>query len=336
MNKELLITLKNDFKKNFKDNIASRYWNRRTNKILNELEKKGLNNFRGYNSGIGIGFADHRNLDIRNVLGRKEKLISQIFNFKIFKPIYSKQLKLTKYYSDSALIFKRFFFENSKISKNLLEKYNFDNTCNHGVLDKITYKNNEVAMLYLLMANRIDFINTKVNLNSIKSFCEIGSGFGANIHFILSNFKNIKKIICIDIFPTIFILTEYLQSIYGDRVKDYTYFKDKNEIIFKDDDELEIYCVPNWEVHKIKTKIDHLHNAHSFVEMSSDQLTLYNDCIFKKYVESASFLFYNRTIEERTLDYKIVSEKFSVNFKKYDLPLIEDFKISDTLLIYNK
>jgi putative sugar O-methyltransferase len=144
------------------------------------------------------------------------------------------------------------------------------------------------------------------------------------------------KASCIDIFPTIFILTEYLKSIYGSSVKDNTHFKDKNEITFKDNDELEIYCLPNWEVSKIKTKIDHLHNAHSFVEMSLDQLTLYNDCIFEKYVKSASFLFYNRNIEERTLDYKVVLEKFSVNFKEYNLPLIEHFKEGDTLLVYNK
>lgn len=336
MNKELLITLEKDFKKNFKSNVASRYWHRRTNRILDELKSKGLKDFRGYNSGIGIGFVDHRNTDIRNVLGRKEKLISQIFNLKIFKSVYSKQLQLTKRYCESSLNFKKFFYENNGISKKLLEKYNFDKTCGWGAVDKIIYMDKEISTHYLVMANRIDFINNKINLNTIKSFCEIGSGFGVNIHFLLSNFKNIKKVICLDIFPTIFILTEYLKSIYGDSVKDYNYFKDKNEITFKNDNELEIYCLPNWEAHKIKSEIDHLHNAHSFVEMSTDQLKLYKNYIFDPYVNSSSFVFYNRNIEEKTFDIETVSKLFSVNFKKYNLPLIEHFKKEDTILIYNK
>ena len=44
------------------------------------------------------------------------------------------------------------------------------------------------------MANRIDHINKSINLNDCHSLLEIGGGFAANIHFLLSNFTNLKKI----------------------------------------------------------------------------------------------------------------------------------------------
>ena len=270
------------------------------------------------------------------MLGNKEKLFSNIFNFGIFKSIYDQQIKLTKFYCDYSLKFKKIYYENSEIVKDLLSIYKFDDTCKWGSVDKINFNNNDIAIMYLLMANRINFINRKINLSKINSFCEIGSGFGANIHFLVTNFPNIKKIICIDIFPTIYVLSEYLKSIYGNKVKDYLYFKNKKEIIFENNDELEIFCVPNWEINKINCQIDHLHNAHSFVEMSSEQLKLYNDKIFQPYTKSASFVFYQRNIKERIFDPQDVLKYFPAKFVNYEIPLIENFSKSDQLAIFKK
>ena len=334
MNIKLLNLLENDFKKNFSSSIASRYWHRRTNKILRDLKKRGMEGFRGFNRGIGIGFSDHKSVDIRNVLGTKEKLFSYIFNFGFFNSIFSEQLKLTKFYCETSLIFKKNYYENSEITKKLLNKYKFENTCSWGAVDKINYKNNEIASIYLLMANRMNFINQKIDLAKIGSFCEIGSGFGANVHFLQTNFKNIKKIICLDIFPTIFILTEYLKSIYGEAVKDYTYIKKNDKIEFEDNDKLEIFCVPNWDAGKIKSEIDHLHNAHSFVEMSSEQLKIYNEKIFEPYTKSSSFVFYQREIKEKIFEINEILKYFPAKFENYELPLIENFKKSDQVFIF--
>ena len=334
MNSTLLKLLEKDFKKKFSNTISSKYWHRRTNRILDEIKKKGMDNFRGFNSGIGIGYVDHRNVDIRNILGKKEKIVSKAFDLSIFNSVYSKQVKLTKKYCDSYLNFKRIFYENSPICLNLLNNYKFENTCSWGAVDKINLNGKNISTLYLEMANRIDFINNFINLKNIRSFCEIGSGFGANAHFILSNFKNIKKIICIDIFPTIFVLTEYLRSIFGKNVIDYCQTKNLSEIKFQNNEELEIFCIPNWEADKIRDNIDHLHNAHSFVEMSVDQIKLYKEKVFK-FCKSSSFILYNRDIEERTLDEEKISELFEVNFKKYQLSLIEYFRKKDTVFIYD-
>jgi putative sugar O-methyltransferase len=336
LNNILLNDLITGFKKNSYKN-TSKYWHRRANRSLNEIIKKGIFDFRGHLSGIGIGYADHRNIDIRNILGKKEKMASIIFNLPILRSVYSKQLKLTKKYCYDYLNFKKQFYQNSPIVIKLLEKYKFENTVNFGAIDKIQYQNQDISTLHLIMANRMDFVDQKINLNEINSYCEIGGGFGANVQFLLSNFKNIKKVILIDIFPTIFILSEYLRSIYKKNVIDYTVIKQMNEIKFKKNNDLEIYCVPNFEAYKINDNIDHLHNAHSFVEMSSQQLEYYNNKIFKKYVKSASFIFYERNINEKIFSYKDVAKIFNAPFKEFELVLIESFKSNpDKVLIFSK
>ena len=71
------------------------------------------------------------------------------------------------------------------------------------------------------MAHRIDILSKTFDFKNIKSFFEIGGGFGANIHFLLTNFSNIKKIIYLDVVPNIYVGPEYLKYFYGKSVKDY-------------------------------------------------------------------------------------------------------------------
>ena len=45
------------------------------------------------------------------------------------------------------------------------------------------------------MAHRINNLSKYFNFKDIKSYFEIGGGFGSNIHFLITNFPNIKKIL---------------------------------------------------------------------------------------------------------------------------------------------
>ena len=83
----------------------------------------------------------------------------------------------------------------------------------------------------------------------------------------LTNFKNVKKVVFLDRVPNLYVGTEYLRSFFGNSVIDYTKTKEMKEIKFKDDESLEIYCIAPWQIEKLNIEIDHFHNACSFVEM---------------------------------------------------------------------
>ena len=71
------------------------------------------------------------------------------------------------------------------------------------------------------MANRINELSKSFDFKNITSLFEIGGGYGANIHFLLTNFPNIKKILYLDVVPNIYVGTEYLRNHYKEKVKDY-------------------------------------------------------------------------------------------------------------------
>ena len=63
----LLNELIKDEKKNDKALYSSGpYWDYKNSRAVIEIKKKGLNDFRGINAGIGTSFADNLVLDIRN------------------------------------------------------------------------------------------------------------------------------------------------------------------------------------------------------------------------------------------------------------------------------
>ena len=99
--------------------------------------------------------------------------------------------------------------------------------------------------------DRLENISKLIDLNKIVSYFEIGGGFGANIHLLLNNFKNIKKIIYLDIVPNLFVGTEYLRRFYGNSVKDYSILKEQKKIKFSKNNELEIFCIPPWKIEDI-------------------------------------------------------------------------------------
>ena len=82
--------------------------------------------------------------------------------------------------------------KNNKVV-DLIKKYKFDNTTDFGCIEKFQFEEKEYSVRYLEMADRIEKLSSIFNFKNIKAFFEIGGGFGANLHFLLTNFKNIKK-----------------------------------------------------------------------------------------------------------------------------------------------
>ena len=88
------------------------------------------------------------------------------------------------------------------------------------------------------------------------------------------------------------LLTEYLKFHFKNKVKDYLSIKNINKIEFANNDDLEIYCIPPWEIEKINVEIDHFHNAASFVEMPDFVIKNYCKYIKKFNTKEISLISY--------------------------------------------
>ena len=228
-------------------------------------------------------------------------------------------------------------YQKSQKVQNLINKFKFKNTTDFGCIESFEYLNKNYSCSYLKMADRINTLSEYFDFKNIKSFFEIGGGFGANIHFLVTNFPNIKKILYLDAVPNIYVGTEYLRHHYKEKVKDYLELKNLDRISFSKNNELEIFCIPPWLIEKVETEIDHFHNAASFVEMPKLVINNYVKFIKKFKTKEISLISYDgfdlkTTFNPEELN-NFFSDKLSVSWKN---SLIEEYKRKLIYLTSNK
>ena len=132
-----------------------------------------------------------------------------------------------------------------------------------------------ILLMYLPTSVVVFNMAKYINYASASSFFEIGGGFGANVHLLLENYPNIRKVVYLDIPPNLYVGTQYLKSFFGDSVVSYLKTKDMPKLSFSDNDELEILCIVPQQIENLKLEVDIFHNAHSFVEMPKDVVQNY-------------------------------------------------------------
>ena len=312
------------------------YWNYKNSRAIIEIKKKGLEDFRGITSGIGTSFADNLVLDVRNEFNIKGRIVGKIFSLPFLNTIFSEQMKTTKVYLDSFVKNQAILYQNSQNVRNLISKFKFNNTTDFGCIQSFKYLNKNYSCHYLNMAYRINNLSKYFDFKNIKVYFEIGGGFGSNIHFLITNFPNIKKILYLDIVPNIYVGTEYLRYYYKEKVKDYLELKNLDKISFSKNNELEIFCVPPWLIEKIDTEIDHFHNAASFVEMPKKVISNYVKFIKKLNTKEISLISYSgfdlkTTFNPEELN-SFFDDKLTVSWKN---SLIEEYNRKEIYLTSN-
>ncbi len=311
------------------------YWDYKNSKAIYEIRKKGLSEFRGKNAGIGTSFADNIVHDVRNELNFKGRLFAKLFSFPIFNKLFDAQLNITNNHIENYLENLKVVYKKNNKVVDLIRKYRFDNTTDFGCIEKFQFEEKEYSVRYLEMADRIEKLSSIFNFKNIKAFFEIGGGFGANLHFLLTNFKNIKKVIYLDAVPNIYVGTEYLRYHFKDKVKDYLSVKDLKEIKFSNNNDLEIICIPPWLIEKLNVEIDHFHNAASFVEMPKKVVKNYIQYVFKFKTKEISLISYSNFNTETTFNPEelnnFFNNKLKISWKEF---LIEDYRKKLIYLTY--
>tara|TARA_B100000035_G_scaffold22382_1_gene17733 strand:+ start:746 stop:1810 length:1065 start_codon:yes stop_codon:yes gene_type:complete len=288
------------------------YWLNYSLRIEKNLKKYGLENFRS-NFLIGKGFADviHDNpfLNKEDNLKNKTKsflgyLLSKLFLLNKF--VNQPSQKMINDYVDKYLNLKSnlIIHQNYNILKNFFLKYQDFDTLTGNPRDIIKYEDITIGSYYIS-----PIINQKIILEEFQrkkytSFFEIGGGFGANAHTLLSTIPQLKKYIYMDIPPVLYIGTQFLKHFFPNCVYDYEDIKKMDTVKFLNNNKIEIFCISPWQLHKVKSKTDFFLNAHSFQEI--------NIKILKKYLSHIE---------------KIMKDKNSVLLQFYEY----DSKVKNTI-----
>jgi putative sugar O-methyltransferase len=258
------------------------YWQQKTANAIRQLRKLGLQEFRASKNSATTSFGDS---PILNVVNYSSTPIKGFLNEMIvatypFSRIFSRQVQLTRiHFQNHISVLNAYFSTHPRISE-LLERYpiTFDTTIG-GCETTFEWKGLRISHVYLKLLDTLDHMNNQINLKDVHSVIEIGGGFGVNVDLQLQLFPNIRKVLYVDIAPSLYVGTQYLKSRYGESVIDFKSTQDLEAIRFKNDDSLEIYCILPMQLELVKAKFDLFHNAHSFVEMSREAVINYGNHI---------------------------------------------------------
>lgn len=254
------------------------YWLPKTKNAVYQLRKFGMRNFRSSENSAITSFGDNPTINIINTLSTKpkDKFKKFLISVKPFKGLFESQVSLTRqHFLEGLAALNAYYAIHPRVSE-LLEKYkiNFDTTLG-GCETFFTYGDRRISHIYLKLLDTLDYIDSSVDLSKVRSVIEIGGGFGVNVDLQIQFFPNIRKFLYVDIAPNLYVGTQYLKSKYGTSVVDFRISKDLDEIKFKNDESLEIFCILPIQIEKVNSKFDLFHNAHSFVEMPRESVVNY-------------------------------------------------------------
>lgn len=254
------------------------YWKRKAINSTKNLSKFPLNGFRGGLSPIGMSYADNPILDVRNSIspGIKNFMFRLLIGFPLLNNLFESQVAITQDNYLQMMTAKQEILIRSPRVLQLLRDWRMPYSLRGGCESIYLIDGRLISELYLTMLDRHEICSTMVDFAGARVFCEIGGGFGANIHLILSNYSNIKKIIYVDIPPNLYVGTQYLKSFFGSSVLDYRNLVVRESFHFSDTDDLEILCIAPWQMERVHTQIDIFQNDSSFVEMPNSVIEKYH------------------------------------------------------------
>jgi putative sugar O-methyltransferase len=215
------------------------FWKSLCDQSVRDIHRVGISDFRGRSTAIGWGFTDN--------------------TFHETRPLDHRHLSIL----------------NDPRTRRLLGQYKVPETLVGGALNVVEIDGRKLAAYYLALLAQHDQIAQAANYKDAKSLFEIGGGFGVNVHLVLENHPNIRKVLYLDVPPNLYIGTQYLKAFYGDRVRDYRETRSLSTIQFSSDKEIEIIAIAPWQLSQVSAQFDIFHNAHSFVEMPQETVRFY-------------------------------------------------------------
>ncbi len=244
------------------------YWAEKSRSAIKEIKKYGISDFRGSTNLIGMSYADNICTDARNSYNQGlRKFANYLAKAFPVSKIFASQVQLTSVHANNSIQLAQEVAKLKIKYCSIFEKYSIPYSLLGGCLTKAEINGSYYSTHYLNLLDQHDKIASRINFSKVHTLFEIGGGFGANVHLLLHNYKNIKKVLYLDIPPNLYVGTQYLKSFYGNAVIDYKTSKNMSLIGFKDDDSLEIYCIAPWQIEQFAGSIDVFINSHSFVEM---------------------------------------------------------------------
>lgn len=244
------------------------YWAAKAQNAVNEIKRCGIAGFRGSANLIGQSYADNLPIDIRNAYNHGLKRLARwLTRTYPLNKIFEAQVRCTESHACESITYAQEILTTKARTRDLLEKYAIPYSCLGECQKKAEIDGQVYSTHYLDLLEQHDNVASRIRFRDVRSVFEIGGGFGTNVHLLLENYKNIRKVLYLDIPPNLYVGTQYLKAFYGTGVSDYRALRRLDSIEFSADDSMEIFCIAPWQIEQYAGAVDVFLNAHSFVEI---------------------------------------------------------------------
>jgi putative sugar O-methyltransferase len=254
------------------------YWAAKSKTAAAQIRASGIADFRGASSAVGVSYTDSvpvdrrlelpsdiKGLTLSRVLGRGSRASRGMRNHVAL--MFDNQVSLTQSMWEQWLEYKRQYLTDDERVRGLLAEYTLGDTLRGGCLDFVVIDGEPISCHYLELLLTHHHLAEQIEFGRYRTMFEIGGGFGANVHILISNYPNLRKFVYLDIAPNLYVGTQYLKSLYGSSVKTYSDLRDEKSIVFSTSDDLEVLCIAPHQIERLDVAVDIFENCHSFVEM---------------------------------------------------------------------
>ena len=230
----------------------SEYWSDYSTRGISGYQEIWIKGFFRSNPKIGKGFCDTVSDDPfalldTNIRHRLHKVMREnLFVKKYFVEPFEHVLKARTEERN----FYRNFYAGIKLQSwydDFKSSHQLPDTLLERPSDTFQIKNDTIGASYLNSFLRLSSHETHIDFNSLSTVLEIGGGFGANAHTLLTAFPNIRNYIYVDIPPMLYVGTQYLKSIYNSEVIDYSALCGVEDLNIKHS-ERTIYALCPWQL----------------------------------------------------------------------------------------
>ena len=250
------------------------YWRPYQRRIVEAIRKHGIGAFRSQPS-IGKGWSDvvqRHPVELWAEQGPvRARLKQALAQLPLIRGMLSDFTNIVDIHQRRSMRFQSAYYELrfGKWLREELARAPMPESTAGGNQDRVLVDGQEIAPRYVDALMRIHNFGRYVDFSRIRTAMEIGGGFGANAHLMLSRFP-IKKLAYLDIPPMIYVATQYLRSFVGGEVQDYRATREQPSLSFADNDAREILCICPWQIERLRGSVDLLWNSASFSEMSPE------------------------------------------------------------------
>lgn len=254
------------------------YWAAKTRNAINEIKRCGIHDFRGPANLIGFSYADNLLVDVRDAynhgLRRVARWVTRTYPV---KRMFDAQVRWTETYAQQSIAYVQEILSLKQTTKDLLGKYTVPYSLLGNCSAKVRLDGQIYSLHYLNLLERHDHFASRIDFRKAIAVFEIGGGFGGDIHLLLQNYPNIRKVLYLDVPPTLYVGTQYLKAFYPSAVRDYRQLRGEESLAFGDHDDVEILCIAPWQIAKFADSVDIFMNSNSFVEMPARVVQNYAD-----------------------------------------------------------